>query len=65
MSDGNINRNILPYTQYQSGLRAGQSRMKSLLLETTELTLKNYEGQLLSSDLIQSIRKEIASKISI
>lgn len=27
MSDGNYNRNLLPYHQYQSGLKAGSARM--------------------------------------
>ena len=28
MSDGNFNRNLLPYKNYQSGLRAGKAQMK-------------------------------------
>lgn len=28
MSDGNFNRNLLPYKNYQSGLRAGKMQMK-------------------------------------
>lgn len=39
MSDGNFNRNLLPYTPYQSGLKAGKSmaRMKALEVFRTYL----------------------------
>lgn len=30
MSDGNYNRNLLPYHQYQSGLKAGHGQMRTL-----------------------------------
>ena len=30
MSDGNYNRNLLPYRQYQSGLKAGHGQMRTL-----------------------------------
>lgn len=33
MSDGNYNRNLLPYHQYQSGLKAGSARMHTLALK--------------------------------
>lgn len=33
MSDGNFNRNLLPYKNYQSGLRAGRAQMRTLALE--------------------------------
>ena len=28
MSDGNFNKNLLPYNNYKSGFRAGSSQMK-------------------------------------
>ncbi len=42
MSDGNFNRNLLPYTPYQSGLKAGKSmaRMKALEAFKSYLTSK-------------------------
>jgi len=45
MSDGNYNRNLLPYHQYQSGLRAGKAQMKTLALQafTTWLQEQGYE----------------------
>lgn len=33
MSDGNYNRNLLPYTQYTSGVKAGRAQMKTLAAE--------------------------------
>lgn len=33
MSDGNYNRNLLPYNNYKSGVKAGQSQMRQLALE--------------------------------
>ncbi len=30
MSDGNYNRSLLPYNNYQSGLRAGRAQMRAL-----------------------------------
>jgi len=32
MSDGNYNRNLLPYHQYTSGLKAGRAQMRTLAL---------------------------------
>lgn len=32
MSDGNYNRNLLPYHQYESGLRAGRAQARTLAL---------------------------------
>lgn len=32
MSDGNYNRNLLPYHQYQSGLKAGRAQMHTLAI---------------------------------
>ncbi len=32
MSDGNYNRNLLPYHQYASGLRAGKAQMHTKAL---------------------------------
>lgn len=32
MSDGNYNRNLLPYRQYQSGVKAGRAQMHTLAL---------------------------------
>ena len=36
MSDGNYNRNLLPYHQYTSGLKAGRAQMHTLALRAFE-----------------------------
>lgn len=33
MSDGNYNRNLLPYRDYQSGVRAGRVTMRTRAME--------------------------------
>lgn len=33
MSDGNYNRNLLPYHQYLSGLKAGKAQMRTLAIQ--------------------------------
>ena len=47
MSDGNFNRNLLPYTPYQSGMKAGKSmaRMKALEVFRTYLQSKGNMDQ--------------------
>lgn len=41
MSDGNYNRNLLPYHQYASGLRAGKAQMHTRALKAFETWLGN------------------------
>lgn len=60
MSDGNFNRNLLPYTQYQSGLRAGQARMRTQLLTQLEATLQTHLGASITLELIEQVRAELA-----
>lgn len=43
MSDGNYNRNLLPYHQYQSGLKAGKAQMHTLALKAFNAWLKEQE----------------------
>lgn len=52
MSDGNYNRNLLPYHQYQSGLRAGKAQMHTLALKAFATWLEE-EG--ISSDKAQAM----------
>lgn len=44
MSDGNVNRKLLPTNQYQSGFRAGELRMKQRALQALEQTLATHES---------------------
>ncbi len=39
MSDGNFNRNLLPYRNYQSGVRAGQASMRARALNAMKAML--------------------------
>ncbi len=41
MSDGNFNRNLLPYTPYQSGLKAGKSMARMKALEAFQTYLQD------------------------
>ena len=43
MADGNYNRNILPYHNYQSGYRAGRAAMRRLALEAFDKWLQENE----------------------
>lgn len=42
MSDGNFNRNLLPYRNYQSGLRAGRATMRTQALRALEALLAEH-----------------------
>lgn len=62
MSDGNINRNLLPYTQYQSGLRAGQARMRTQLLSLLEKELQARLEEPITPELIATLRHTLATQ---
>lgn len=49
MSDGNYNRNLLPYRNYQSGVRAGRAQAKQLALQAFMAWL-DAERSALSAD---------------
>ena len=46
MSDSNYNRNLLPYRNYASGLRAGKAQMHTLALKAFDqwLTQKGFNA---------------------
>lgn len=46
MSDGNINRKLIPTDAFQSGLRAGEARMRSRALKTFKEFLMNQATHL-------------------
>ena len=43
MSDGNYNRNLLPYRQYESGLKAGKAQMHTRALKALETMLQEKQ----------------------
>ena len=46
MSDGNFNRNLLPYKNYQSGLRAGKAQMKIRAIAAMKAVLGDFATRL-------------------
>jgi len=50
MSDGNYNRNLLPYHNYQSGLRAGQAAMRHRAVEAFARFLETREPGLTAQE---------------
>lgn len=69
MSDGNFNRNLLPYHNYQSGLRAGraQARTKALEVfrrwcETRFLAMEHAEIDELCADFKRNLDEAFESR---
>lgn len=50
MSDGNFNRNLLPYHNYQSGIRAGRATTKRKAIELLEKLLSEKATVLSEED---------------
>ena len=46
MSDGNFNRSMLPYRDFQSGLRAGKAQMRTLAVEAFTKWLKENHPEM-------------------
>lgn len=68
MSDGNFNRNLLPYQNYQSGLRAGKAMGKTKALEALESVLNQTTLPLSTDDknaLITHFRQLIEEKLGV
>ncbi len=55
MSDGNYNRNLLPYHQYASGLRAGKAQMhtKALIAVRQWLEDEGYNNEQIEEALLK------------
>lgn len=54
MSDGNYNRNLLPYHQYASGLRAGKAQMHTLALNAFDkwLAHNGYDEEARKAEML-------------
>lgn len=63
MSDGNFNRNLLPYHNYQSGVRAGKAQMKAVVLQTVQEALHENLPEL-PATLEEKILRQIHDKLS-
>lgn len=64
MSDGNFNRNLLPYNSYQSGFRAGHSRMRQQALEAFISLLNEEIGNIFTSKEKENITTKFQSRLS-
>lgn len=68
MSDGNFNRNLLPYNNYRSGLRAGQARTQQHALQILEQLLDDHLADRLAPEerthLLTDFRSRLANAIA-
>ena len=55
MSDGNYNRNLLPYRNYQSGVRAGRAQAKQLALQAFSAWLDAEQSGLPADEKAQAL----------
>lgn len=55
MSDGNFNRNLLPYHNYQSGVRAGRASMRTTALKAFEEWLQDDQPDLSSGERAEKL----------
>ncbi|MGN0086576.1 MAG: hypothetical protein ACI353_03525 [Alloprevotella sp.] len=65
MSDGNFNRNLLPYRNYQSGFRAGAARTRALAIEAFARHLDQHLASLTPEQrdsLLQNFKRQISPK---
>ena len=58
MADGNFNRNILPYNNYRSGLRAGRSSERARAMKIFEDMVREDE----TGRLIREFRERLFSE---
>lgn len=63
MSDGNYNRNLLPYHDYRSGLRAGRAAMRSLALQAFSRYLSQHvSDENLRAEAMETFRAELSGR---
>lgn len=51
MSDGNYNRNLLPYNNYRSGLKAGMAQMKTRAIAAFAAYLEQQHPEATAEEL--------------
>ncbi len=51
MSDGNYNRNLLPYHNYQSGVRAGKAALRQLAVDELRRQVKELRPDLTTDEV--------------
>lgn len=57
MSDGNFNRSLLPYHNYQSGVRAGRASMRTLAVQAFEHWLRENEDGITDEAVAEQVRQ--------
>ena len=57
MSDGNFNRNLLPYRDFQSGVRAGRAQMRTAALSAFEKWLDGCGGKFSEEERVEAVRQ--------
>ncbi len=57
MSDGNYNRNLLPYHNYQSGVRAGKAALRQLALDEFRRQLAELRPDLAGSEVEERVAR--------
>ena len=55
MSDGNFNRSMLPYRDYQSGLRAGKAQMRTIAVEAFKFWLSKHPSALDAENFCEAV----------
>ena len=57
MSDGNYNRNLLPYHNYQSGVRAGKATLRQLALDELRRQLLELRPDLPAGEVEERVAR--------
>lgn len=65
MSDGNFNRNLLPYHNYTSGVRAGRASALQRAMNILSCLLEEYglgDNEIQREEFIQEFHKRMTEK---
>ena len=57
MSDGNFNRNLLPYRDFQSGVRAGRAQMRTAAVAAFEKWLDGCGSKFSEEERAEAVRQ--------
>lgn len=57
MSDGNYNRNLLPYHNYQSGVRAGKAALRQLAIDELRRQIEELRPDLPAGEVEKRVAR--------
>lgn len=57
MSDGNYNRNLLPYHNYQSGVRAGKAVLRQLAIDELRRQIEELRPDLPAGEVEERVAR--------